>query len=312
MTAHWWRHSRRAVILSVGLVFCSYAPAAATLWLAPARDLNDKERLELSALRSDAVVLAINLGYFDTLLVTEPSGSATFRVLRLLPVRWLKGDADSGVTLAAFAPIGSTLPEGLKEKAKEPKGLLVFLRRIDHGGDANLKPGRLPLPPKPRDVIWYINSSPYDFGQGVAVVQDSEADSLVAETTRALATGTVEGLARGADLIVVGIVVNRDVPCQIPGGHGGCAEIRIDSTIAGGAPSRSIYVYSLLLGRPNGGQHLLFLRSVGSATYEILTPVGAGAMAIRAGIVLPQAQDLRAVAGRIRTLRATRGNAGRP
>lgn len=87
---------------------------------------------------------------------------------------------------------------------------------------------------------------------------------------QAIGSQTIEALARRSSLVVVGRTAPSGARCSAYGRPIKCAEVLIDSVVAGESPSGTLRVHSLFGGLATYSSVLLMLRRSGGDAYEVV------------------------------------------
>jgi hypothetical protein len=288
--------------------------AQGTTYIEPTRSLTRTEQAEYRVSKADGVLRCTVLAVVDTLTPSRyQKEPAHFQVLLVKPHRWLKGQGPSTPMLVGWAvmdgPDGSTISA---LAASTPTPAVLFLRKSSWSSDGRKGhalglPG---IPPISATVEWYLNASrvahrdSLDWSIGERDLDLVEAQ--VVDQQRAL---TPASLARRAEVIVLGRVVEGRKRCSADGFETWCTAFAVEERLAGVAAD-TVQVFWLMKWVPGPPRQVLFMERSGSA-YEVVGVGGEGAVEAKGDSVPAWNTDLTELRGLIEAARAGQSAPGK-
>lgn len=250
--------------------------AHATLWPPPIRALTEDERVELAVSASHL----IGVGEAESVADSLDREGTLWQWMVFQPRRWLKGDGGSRRVRVYFSQI-TDIGHRRIEAWTLPARCLVFVQRRADGLLVLLE-----VPDIPGDGILRLGAE-----------GDTSQETVV---LRGVARETPEAIARRSSLVVVGRTTPGLVNCEVNGHIARCAQVEVDSVIAGQLPRGPLRVHlSLRSGFESIPAVLLMLRPDGYGNYENVG-FGGGVLRISGGRVEALGESVQSVVLRIR------------
>ena len=269
-------------ILAVAVFHVTFsAVVSSAVWPKPIRPFTTAEQCEMAVTASDAIGVGLVHSPRDSI----DDDGALWRWATFEPSRWLKGDGGTESLRVFFSTIAGT--GGYERLSRASSGAttpcIAFLRRVSTG-------------------MWVAVEHPDYFQRGgVLPWAGVDAESLV---IRAVAAQTLESITRRSSLIVIGKTILNRAPCHVDGRSVRCAEVVVDSLIAGDLPNSPLRVFSAYGGFALYPKVLLMLRPDGDG-YQVVG-TAAGVLPIVGDRV--GSESLTAVLKRVRTALAVKGS----
>lgn len=300
------------LVLIVGYAQVAPSCVIASLYVGPRRPLSDEERLEYSALRSDAVLKCTVLAVVDTLTSGRYSAKdvRTYPALVVLPTEWIKGQGPLKPLLVGYSQFDSNGSELFKAlRGRVPIQTVLFVRQISPTPKDKIPEDFLEVNPVSAEIDWYLNCNPNDWHSGVFdLTSIPNADAQTQTIRDVYAKQSIESMAGRADLAVVAERQPSPAPCEIDGKSDSCTSFRVLDVILGRTNSETIVTYSIFGKRIGSGQYLILAKATGLGTWEILGVRANGVMKIEDGNVPQLGTSLNSAISKIRSVASKRGN----
>jgi len=276
-----WVATRSVRALCVGLfaaaALATAPPAQAISWRPPIRPLSEDDQIDMATSASRA----IGVGAVSAVRESIDDQGTAWRWMTFEPRRWLKGDA-LNAPLRIYFPTISDLAyrRVLAWTRNSPPQCIVFARQRD-------------------DRLWVLAEHPDHFGGGIARVAPGSVSPVERAVLRGIERQTPEGVARRSALIVVGSTQPSATLCRTQGTWVHCADVRIDSVVAGNPQAGPVRVYSRF-GGFDRYEHVLLMLTPGDASDYELVGFDGGALPIAGDRVGGQRIKLAELVTRIR------------